>query len=95
MSDLRSISENLKSQIARLFRRQRRGRLVRHYFLISLLLIAGGLISSAALEIYFRYRESQEQIALLEQQAAAVAALKIERFVQDIVTAIKSIDQEP
>ena len=90
MSDLRSISENLKSQIARLFRRQRRGRLVRHYFLISLLLIAGGLISSAALEIYFRYRESQEQIALLEQQAAAIAALKIERFVQDIVTAIKS-----
>ena len=53
-------------------------------------MIAGGLISSAALEIYFRYRESQEQIALLEQQAAAVAALKIERFVQDIVTAIKS-----
>ena len=90
MSDLRSISENLKSQIARLFRRQRRGRLVRHYFLISLLLIAGGLISSAALEIYFRYRESQEQIARLESETAAVAALKIERFVQDIVFAIKA-----
>jgi signal transduction histidine kinase len=42
------------------------------------------------LEIYFRYRESQEQIAQLERQAAAVAALKIERFVQDIVTAIRS-----
>ena len=90
--------QNLKSKIQNFrlllflqaFRRRRRGRLVRHYFLISLLLIAGGLISSAALEIYFRYRESQEQIALLEQQAAAVAALKIERFVQDIVTAIKS-----
>ena len=82
--------QRLRSQIAPFFRRRRRGRLVRHYFLISLLLIAGGLISSAALEIYFRYRESQEQIALLEQQAAAVAALKIERFVQDIVTAIKS-----
>jgi signal transduction histidine kinase len=90
MSDLRSISENLKSQIARLFRRQRRGRLVRHYFLISLLLIAGGLISSAVLEIYFRYRESQEQISRLEGQTAAVAGLKIERFVQDIVTAIKA-----
>ena len=90
--------QNLKSKIQNFrllsflqtFRRRKRGRLVRHYFLISLLLIAGGLISSAALEIYFRYRESQEQIALLEQQAAAVAALKIERFVQDIVTAIKS-----
>src|SRR5262245_11168579 len=90
MSDLRSKIDNLKSKIASLFRRRRHGRLVRHYFFISLLLIAGGLISSAALEIYFRYRESQEQIALLEREAAAVAALKIERFVQEIVTAIKS-----
>lgn len=82
--------ENLKSQIALLFRRRRHGRLVRHYFLISLLLIAGGLISSAVLEIYFRYRESQEQIARLEREAAAVAAVKIERFVQDIATAIRA-----
>src|SRR5215475_3142302 len=81
---------NLKSQIAMLFRRRRRGRLVRHYFLISLLLIAGGLITSALVEIYFRYRESQEHIARLEREAAAVAALKIERFIQDISTAIKS-----
>jgi two-component system, NtrC family, sensor kinase len=90
MSNLRAKIDKLKSQIASLFRRRRRGRLVRHYFFISLLLIAGGLISSAVLEIYFRYRESQEQIAQLEQQSAAVAALKIERFVQEIVTAIKS-----
>jgi signal transduction histidine kinase len=89
MSDLRSKIENLTSQIAPLFNRRRRGRLVRHYFLISLLLIAGGLISSAALEIYFRYRESQEQIALLEREAAAVGALKIERFIEDIATAIR------
>jgi signal transduction histidine kinase len=90
--------QNLKSKIQNFrllpflqtFRRRRRGRLVRHYFLISLLLIAGGLISSAIVEIYFRYRESQEQIALVEREAAAVAALKIERFVQDIVTAIKA-----
>ncbi len=54
------------------------------------MLIAGGLISSAVLEIYFRYRESQEQIARLESQTAAVAALKIERFIQDIVSAIRS-----
>src|SRR5262245_48396775 len=90
--------QNLKSKIQNFgllpflqgFRRRRRGRLVRHYFLISLLLIAGGLISSALVEIYFRYRESQEHIARLEREAAAVAALKIERFIQDISTAIKS-----
>ena len=82
--------ENLKSQIAPLLGRRRRGRLVRHYFLISLLLIAGGLITSAVLEVYFRYRESQEQIARLQHEMAALAAVKIERFVQDITTAIRA-----
>ena len=90
IQNLKSKTQNLKWAIASLFRRRRRGRLVRHYFLISLILIAGGLITSALVEIYFRYRESQEQIALLEREAAAVAALKIERFVQDIATAIKA-----
>src|SRR6266545_2457699 len=81
---------NLKSQIAPLLGRRRRGRLVRHYFLISLLLIAGGLLTSALLEVYFRYRESQEQIARLQHEMAALAAVKIERFVQDITTAIRA-----
>ena len=82
--------ENLKSQIAPLLGRRRTGRLVRHYFLISLLLIAGGLVTSAVLEVYFRYRESQEQIARLQFEMAALAAVKIERFVQDITTAIRA-----
>jgi len=82
--------EKLKSQIAPLLGRRRRGRLVRHYFFISLLLIAGGLITSAVLELYFRYRESQEQIAHLQHEMAALAAVKIERFVEDITT-----DQDP
>src|ERR1051325_5307602 len=82
--------EKLKSQIAPFLSRRRRGRLVRHYFLISLLLIAGGLITSAVLELYFRYRESQEQIARIQNEMAALAAVKIERFVQDITTAIRA-----
>jgi signal transduction histidine kinase len=82
--------EKLKSQIAPLLGRRRRGRLVRHYFFISLLLIAGGLITSAVLELYFRYRESQEQIAHLQHEMAALAAVKIERFVEDITTAIRA-----
>ena len=41
----------------------RRGRLVRHYFLTSVLLIAGGLLTSGLLEIYFRYHESREPLA--------------------------------
>jgi signal transduction histidine kinase len=63
---------------------------LRHYFLLSVLLIAGGLITSGLLEIYFRYQESQEHLAILQQEAANVAALKIERFIHDIETAMKA-----
>jgi signal transduction histidine kinase len=86
---------NLKSLVTSLFRGHRRGRLVRRYFVISVLLIAGGLITSGLLEVYFRYQESQEQLALLQQQAAAVAAIKIETFVHDIETAMKAATKSP
>jgi signal transduction histidine kinase len=90
--------ENLKSKIQNLrplpfllvFRGRRRGRLLRHYFVISVLLIAGGLITSGALEIYFRHHESREHLALLQREAAAVAAVKIERFIRDVETAMKA-----
>jgi len=54
------------------------------------LLIAGGLITSGSLEIYFRYHESQEHLAILQREAATVAAVKIERFIQDVETAMKA-----
>ncbi len=89
--------QNLKSRIQhfrglpfpRISRGRRRGRLVRHYFFISVVLIGGGLIASGALEIYFRYQESREQLALLQQEVAAGAAVKIERFVQEIHNTLK------
>jgi signal transduction histidine kinase len=81
--------KNLKSKIKNRVRR-RHGRLLRHYFLISVILVAGGLVVSGLLEIFFRYRESKEHLALLQQEAASVAALKIERFIQDIETAMKA-----
>jgi signal transduction histidine kinase len=84
--------QNLKSKIQnvrefpflRLFSGRRRGRLVRDYFFISVVLIGGGLITSGLVEIYFRYLESREQLALVQQEVAAGAAFKIERFVQEI-----------
>lgn len=88
MSTLKPPIAKLKWSVASIFRGHRRGRLVRHYFFISLLLIAGGLISSVIVEIYFRYRESQEQIAILEHKSAAAVTMKIEQFVQGITTAI-------
>jgi len=84
------IQKALKWPAIQIFRGRRRGRLVRHYFLTSVVLIAGGLITSGLLEIYFRYQESQEQLAFLQEQAATVAALKIERFIHDVETAMKA-----
>jgi signal transduction histidine kinase len=65
------------------------GRLVREYFLISVLLVGGGLIASGVVEIYFRYQESREQLALYQHEVAAGAAFKIERFVQEIHNTLK------
>jgi len=61
-----------------------RGRLVRDYFFISVLLIGGGLITSGLVEIYFRYLESRDQLALVQKEVASGAAFKIDRFVQEI-----------
>ncbi|MET0501788.1 MAG: ATP-binding protein [Candidatus Binatia bacterium] len=63
---------------------RRRGRLVRDYFLISLLLIGGGLITSGLVEIYFRYLESRDQLGLVQKEVASGAAFKIDRFVHEI-----------
>jgi signal transduction histidine kinase len=72
------------------FRGHGRGRLLRHYFLISVLSIAGGMIASGLLEIYFRYQESVDQLAFQQREAANVAALKIQTFIHDIETAMKA-----
>jgi hypothetical protein len=80
----------LPRPLLHIFRGRRRGRLVRHYFVLSVVLISGGLITSGLLEIYFRYKESQEQIARLHQEVASGTAFKIERFVQDLEGTIKA-----
>src|SRR5215470_5295886 len=80
---------NLKSKIQNSSDGPRRGRLVRHYFFISVILICGGLITSGLVEIYFRYQESRENLALFQQEVASGAAFKIERFVQEIERTMK------
>ena len=81
-----------KLRNALVFRRsapRRRERLVRDYFLISVVLIGGGLITSGLIEIYFRYHESRDQLALQQKEIAAGAAFKIEHFVQEIHNVLK------
>ena len=75
--------------IIRYFAGRARGRLMRDYFLISVLLVGSGLITSGAIEIYYRYLESQETLALLQREVAAGAAFKIENFVQDIHSTLR------
>ncbi|HEX2229217.1 MAG TPA: ATP-binding protein [Candidatus Binatia bacterium] len=70
--------------------KRRGGRLVRRYFFVSVLLIGGGLITSGLLEIYFRYRETRENLGQLQHEVTAAAAFKIERFVQEIHNTLKA-----
>ena len=60
-----------------------------NYFFISVILIAGGLISAAFWKFTF-VTSRVWNIHLLEQDAATGAALKIERFIQDIATTMKA-----
>jgi len=53
-------------------------------------LVAGGLVASGLLEIYFRVHENREQLALLQKEAATVTAIKIEKFIQDVETSMRS-----
>jgi signal transduction histidine kinase len=67
----------------------RRERLMRDYFLISVVLIGGGLITSGLVEIYYRYHESRDQLGRLQKEIAAGAASKIENFIQEIHNILK------
>jgi signal transduction histidine kinase len=79
-----AIIQNLKSKIQNSMSGQKHGRLVRHYFLISVILISGGLITSGLSELYFRYQESLQRMARLQQEITSGVAAKIEEFVQEI-----------
>jgi signal transduction histidine kinase len=68
---------------------RQRGRLMRDYFLVSVLLVGGGLIASGAIEIYYSFQESSENLADVQREVATGAAIKIERFVQEIHNTLK------
>ena len=87
--------QELTRNLARFFAVRRRGRLMRDYFVISVLLVVGGLITSGAVEIYFSYIENREQLALVQNEIAAGAAGKIERFVHEIENILRGATKSP
>ena len=68
-------------------------RLLRRTFVIAFLLVSGGLLTSGAVELFFRYRESVEGIGALQREMAQGAAFKIQQFVQDIEKTMRASTQ--
>jgi signal transduction histidine kinase len=71
------------------------GRLLRRTFLIAFLLVSGGLLTSGAVELFFRYRESVESIGALQREMAQGVAFKIQQFVLDIEKTLRASTQTP
>jgi signal transduction histidine kinase len=69
------------------------GRLLRRTFVIALVLVSGGLLTSGAVELFFRYRESVEAIGELQREMAQGAAFKIQQFVRDIEKTLRASTQ--
>ncbi|MGH8059877.1 MAG: sensor histidine kinase [Candidatus Entotheonellia bacterium] len=71
----------------------RGGRLLRRTFVFALLLVSGTLLTSGAVELFFKYRESVEAIGALQREMALGAAFKIQQFVQDIEKTMRASTQ--
>jgi signal transduction histidine kinase len=69
------------------------GRLLRRTLVIAIILVSGGLLTSGALDLVFRYRESVHAIETLQGEMARGAAAKIEEFVGDIERTMRSAAQ--
>jgi signal transduction histidine kinase len=78
------VQKFLDFPLVKFLRGRRRGRLVRHYFATSFVLIGGGLIVSGLIELYFFYHDTRDHIALLQQEMANGAAFRIEQFMLGI-----------
>jgi signal transduction histidine kinase len=69
------------------------GRLLRRTFVLAFVLVSGGLLTSGAVELFFRYRESVEAIEDLQREMAQGAAFKIQQFVLDIEKTLRASTQ--
>jgi signal transduction histidine kinase len=61
-----------------------RGRLLRKYVFVIVGLVAGALVASGLVEIYFSYEENRNALVALQREKALGAASRIEGFMRDI-----------
>jgi signal transduction histidine kinase/CheY-like chemotaxis protein len=70
-------------------RADRRGRIVRRYFLIFAILVGGSLIASIFVEMGFRFRETSRNLGVVHRQMAELAALRIQNYIEDVAQAVR------
>ena len=61
-----------------------RGRLFRKYVVVIVALVAGLLVASGAVELWFSYQENKAALVALQREKAHGAAVRIETFVREI-----------
>jgi signal transduction histidine kinase len=93
MRDTLTPAEPASGQVDAVVPGSQGGRLLRRTFVIALVLVSGGLISSGGLELFFRHRESVEAIEALQREMAQGAAFKIQQFVRDIEKTLRASTQ--
>ena len=61
-----------------------RGRLLRKYAVILAALVAGALVASGGVQIWFAYGEQRDALLHIQREKAAAAAAAIEQFIAGI-----------
>lgn len=68
---------------------------MRRTFLLAFLLMSGGLLSSSAVELVFRYRESVEGLRAVQQEIAYSAAVQVQQFIAEIHQLLRVATRTP
>ena len=66
-------------------------RIIRSYFLVSILLVSFGILASGLTGIFFHLSDIRTQTADLQQEIAAGAAYKIEKFLEEIESTLRAV----
>ncbi len=72
-----------------------RGRLLRKYAAVLILLVGGVLLLSSVVNLYFSYRQTKAALVRLERQQALAAASRIEQFVTGIEGQVRAAMEVP